>query len=209
MPVSVICKVCDSSFKVKPYREDSAKYCSKGCQHKSMESENVEISCDNCGNLFSVKPSRRKTARFCSNSCYNSVKSELFSGENAAGWEGGRLSSKYCDFCDEEFHFYESREDTARFCSPDCRHRELSELLSGDVQSVRNSAEYNRWRKSVISRDKECVECGESDNLHAHHIVPVEEDKSLATELSNGKTLCRECHSKKHPEIAHLIDPKS
>lgn len=209
MPVTIQCEECESEFEVKPYRSDSARFCCKSCHHKSMKNEEVVLVCDSCGNDFSVKQSRANTARFCSKSCYDSARSDIVSGEDAPGWRGGRKTNKECEQCDEKFELYESRLDTARFCSPQCRHDYLSEHLKQSSTNVRDSSEYRNWRESVKSRDGCCVDCGSTEGLHAHHIIPVEKDESLATDVSNGETLCQECHANKHPEIAHLIDPKS
>lgn len=53
------------------------------------------------------------------------------------------------------------------------------------------------WNWLVKHRDGfRCVECGSTEDLLAHHIVP----RALGGKdiLSNGKTLCRKCHSKTH-----------
>lgn len=208
MPVKLSCQVCGSDFSVKPYREDSAKYCSKSCQHKSLEKDFITKSCDGCGETFDVKPSRSDTARFCSIECYNSERHKIVSGEDAPGWKGGRIIDTHCKWCNNKFKIYKSRENTARFCSPNCRHQYLSDKLSKSSTDIRRSAEYRKWRRAVKKRDGECVECGSTKNLHAHHIIPVGEDESLATNIENGKTLCTRCHAEKHPEIAELINPK-
>lgn len=37
------CNICDTNFKVKPARKDTAKYCSRDCMGKSKETDNPEI----------------------------------------------------------------------------------------------------------------------------------------------------------------------
>ena len=66
----------------------------------------------------------------------------------------------------------------------------------------RTSNELAKWSKAVISRDGgKCVICGSSKNPEAHHIIPVASDKNMEYKfrLSNGITLCKECHNKVHP----------
>jgi len=63
----------------------------------------------------------------------------------------------------------------------------------------RTTTEYKTWRKVVFSRDDlRCQTCGSEKNLEAHHIIPVARKPKLATMVSNGITLCRDCHRKIH-----------
>jgi 5-methylcytosine-specific restriction endonuclease McrA len=58
------------------------------------------------------------------------------------------------------------------------------------------------FRSQVLDRDGHtCVECGSTDRLHAHHVVPVAVDPKLAEDVSNGVTLCPPCHGGKHPDL--------
>lgn len=64
--------------------------------------------------------------------------------------------------------------------------------------------QYLAWRNAVLERDKYiCQECGRQckkyeKGLAAHHIKPYAEFPNLRLEVSNGKTLCRQCHMKLH-----------
>ena len=74
-------------------------------------------------------------------------------------------------------------------------------------QKIRTSLEYKLWRKSVFERDNyTCQICGIKGNqtggyLQADHIKPFAYFPELRFELSNGRTLCRECH-KETPSYA-------
>lgn len=68
-----------------------------------------------------------------------------------------------------------------------------------DMQSI----EYKQWRSAVFKRDNyTCQECGrkrvKGDRvlLEAHHIKPYSLFVEYRYVLSNGLTLCRECHDK-------------
>lgn len=65
-------------------------------------------------------------------------------------------------------------------------------------QNKRLSLEYKKWRREIKLRDKKCLECGSTEKLHAHHIVPVRdtEDINLLIDMNNGVTLCKKCHLK-------------
>lgn len=70
-------------------------------------------------------------------------------------------------------------------------------------KAIRNSFEYTSWRRSVFQRDNFiCTACGDrggkghSVKLNADHIKPFSLYPELRFELSNGRTLCVECHKK-------------
>jgi len=213
MPVQLSCKFCGCSFSVKPYRADSAKYCSRECSDRAKECKGVEKECVTCGEGFSVKPSRGDCAKYCSRDCYYEKRSEELSGEDAPGWKGGRKVYLFCEWCGDEFSVWQSRlERNCQFCSEGCKYNWLSKWQTGEnhphfkVDTInRNTTEYKDWRASVIKRDDyECQECGSERSLHAHHIEPIE-DGGAITDVSNGITLCASCHSDKHPEYEKLI----
>jgi len=76
----------------------------------------------------------------------------------------------------------------------------------GGISKLRNrifqSREYKKWRKAVFERDNyTCQSCGKRGcYLEAHHIKPFVSNPELVFELSNGITLCKECHKKVHRE---------
>ena len=64
------------------------------------------------------------------------------------------------------------------------------------MQDIRQSPEYQRWRREVRHRDKNtCRICAVQRNLHVHHIKPLEKYTEFATDLDNGITLCGNCHA--------------
>ena len=56
--------------------------------------------------------------------------------------------------------------------------------------------EYTHWRTAVYERDNHiCQDCGKNHcKVYAHHINPFLKFPELRFELSNGKTLCHDCH---------------
>ena len=64
----------------------------------------------------------------------------------------------------------------------------------------RKGKQYEFWRTQVLERDKYiCVKCQtHKKNLHAHHIIPWEENIELRLCVENGMTLCGSCHTKLH-----------
>jgi len=63
---------------------------------------------------------------------------------------------------------------------------------------LRKTVAYYKWRESVFKRDNwTCQKCGiRGGYLEPHHIISIKDDKSKALLISNGITLCRECHKK-------------
>jgi 5-methylcytosine-specific restriction endonuclease McrA len=73
---------------------------------------------------------------------------------------------------------------------------------------LRNSAEYNDWRLAVFTKDGfTCIGCGDKrgHNLQAHHILSFAKYPELRLDVSNGVTLCNNCHSKVHPDLKFII----
>lgn len=66
--------------------------------------------------------------------------------------------------------------------------------------SIRASKEYKLWRKEVYERDGyKCIKCGvlgNGKNLNADHIKPFSKYPDLRLDISNGRTLCIDCHKK-------------
>ncbi len=59
----------------------------------------------------------------------------------------------------------------------------------------RRSRTYQKWRKSVLERDKfKCQKCENIENLHVHHIIPWKSSVEKRMDIDNGQTLCRACH---------------
>lgn len=70
--------------------------------------------------------------------------------------------------------------------------------ISGENKRFRKSVEYKEWRTAVFKRDNyACVLCGKNKcKVQADHIKPFAEYRQLRLVLSNGRTLCEECHRK-------------
>lgn len=71
--------------------------------------------------------------------------------------------------------------------------------IAPETARLRMSGPSLRWRKAVFERDGyRCRECGRHDYLVAHHIKAWADFPDLRFVLSNGTTLCPDCHSKAH-----------
>ncbi|MGG1441375.1 phage replisome organizer N-terminal domain-containing protein [Brevibacillus laterosporus] len=65
---------------------------------------------------------------------------------------------------------------------------------------IRNSQEYREWRREVFERDNfTCQKCGQhGGKLEAHHIKGFAAYPALRFIVSNGVTLCKQCHKDLH-----------
>ena len=68
---------------------------------------------------------------------------------------------------------------------------------SSEGKLVRTSQAYEAWRRAVFTRDKfTCQNCEKrGGDLQADHILPFSLYKEQRLEVSNGRTLCRPCHT--------------
>lgn len=69
-------------------------------------------------------------------------------------------------------------------------------------KDYRGIKEYADWRTLVFIRDDfTCKLCGQNGGeLEAHHIKTFNQYPKLRFEVSNGITLCKQCHKKHHKE---------
>lgn len=66
-----------------------------------------------------------------------------------------------------------------------------------ETQCARSTSKYKQWCKDVYKKDwYTCQCCGESKNIvkNAHHIINFSDNENHRYEISNGITLCKECH---------------
>ena len=194
--VELVCSECDNTFSVQEHKSDR-EYCSPECQYSSMEKEYETISCGLCGDEFDVKPSVADDRRFCSRECLGSA--------TRPNREKKKVSVE-CDVCSDKFEVWPYRVESVKTCSLDCRAEYMSDIMRElDNPDIRKTREYRKWREAVFDKCNSCAECGATSSLNAHHIVPISEDESMATDVDNGKLLCVDCHAQKHPEIEELI----
>jgi hypothetical protein len=63
---------------------------------------------------------------------------------------------------------------------------------------VRATWQYREWSEAVKQRDGQCLRCGSTEKLHAHHVERFIKNPEKRFDLSNGITLCKACHHKEH-----------
>lgn len=78
--------------------------------------------------------------------------------------------------------------------------------ITGSYAALKSSDEYKEWRFKVLKRDDyTCVICGKvGGKLHVHHIKSFSKYPKLRLVVSNGITVCKDCHLYK----IHKWEPK-
>jgi len=64
----------------------------------------------------------------------------------------------------------------------------------------RNTSAYRKWKKSVFENDLyTCQKCGYAGkDIEPHHIIPWSKSVKKRFDVSNGQTLCKDCHKLEH-----------
>ena len=173
--------------------------------HHSMIHGKEPTDCEYCGEGFT--PPEPDKDRFCSLDCYH----EWMNGE-AQPHTYNRLELE-CNQCGESFELPVSlAEKGGVYCSNDCKNEAAYKGNSSLNHEFRYMELNGGWRASVFERDDyTCVKCGErGGSLQAHHVTPVSElidgcesreefeDIPEFRDVSNGKTVCTDCHDKLH-----------
>lgn len=72
---------------------------------------------------------------------------------------------------------------------------------------IRNSTSYDEWRTAVYKRDDyTCQCCGKhGGKMNAHHIKSFANNELLRLDVTNGITLCEQCHAFKYEGSLHNI----
>lgn len=138
----------------------------------------VEAKCEKCGDAFLKIKS--KSSIFCGKRCANL-------GKNNPRY-GRKMSLRHRAII--------SRVNSGK------RHPRYNKYLT-DIERVQNRdyKEYHNWRVKVFNRDNyTCMKCKDTKggNLVAHHIYSFSNNTESRTLLSNGTTLCKDCHTNFH-----------
>lgn len=154
------------------------------------------INCEICSKSVYIQKYRFQTFKFCSPNCRGKYGSSLtIKGRFVKGGIG--FIGKHT-------------EETKLKVSLSRRGKVLgasNPSWKGGVtlinHTIRNSAQYNEWRKTIFKRDNwSCVLCGDRQKsghkviLQADHIKPFSLFPELRFSLDNGRTLCIDCHRK-------------
>lgn len=173
-----LCIVC--SEQILTTKHKNQKYCSRICYFKArFPNRRIESVCQNCGSDFWYYASRGNV-KYCSHKCYTSTpKSDEFKQKISEAFRSEAFRG--------ENH-------------PNWK----GGVMKG--RKDRNLSVYKEWRLAVFARDNyTCQHCGlknykglgKTVQLEADHIQSWTEYPELRYEVNNGRTLCKDCHSKR------------
>jgi hypothetical protein len=198
----LICQICGKEYTIKSrVEEKTSKYCSKKCKDmapRPQRKKTGEIKiCKFCGKSFYLAKCF-KNRQYCSTSCYSS---------------DNRIEG-VCLFCNK-IAFVQKNRKKVIFCNKDCYTKwktyqigEKSINWKGGITPLnareRKRSEYRQWRNTIFTRDDfTCQKCRKRGiEINAHHIKPFSKYEKLRYNISNGITLCVECHKKEHHNAA-------
>ena len=153
----------------------------------------VEKTCKTCKKKFIVIAARAKTAKFCNRECANVYfRSDEFK----------EVMNKIAD--KNPNSFVKGQRSRNKGVKATWIEGEKNPRWKGGVTpencKIRHSLEMRAWREAVFKRDDyTCQHCEERGvKLHAHHIKFFSTHPELRTEVTNGLTLCVDCHNKVH-----------
>lgn len=168
---------------------------SNGNKNPNWKGGKIEHHCIVCNTIFYRKMAEVKKGfnKFCCRKCY---------------WvdKKGKMP-KNIDLIHKNIRSIESRAQVSiRFTAqtPWNKGLELPQFSGenhpnwkGGRSPLKKTSTYRHWRISVLKRDHHtCIWCGSKENLEVDHIKPFVSFEHLRFEISNGRTLCHECHRK-------------
>ena len=179
--ITKICETCGKEFKVKPYRKDTARFCSSVCWTQSKESKTI------------VSQTQKKRH-----------KENPMNGDKNTNWKGGYKQYTTCLNCGSRFLKRNDSLSIRDFCSIQCvqsfckQHpfcgvgKDNVNWKGGHIPRCIKK-EWRNLRKVILERDNNrCVYCGSKKHLVIHHIVSVREGGKDVPE--NLETVCNVCH---------------
>ncbi len=126
------------------------------------------------------------------------------SGPNSYMWKGGPRNL-ICQQCKKPFCGERGARAIQKFCSKPCHYAFRNKGKTSPSKKIRQTRQYREWRKAVFARDKyTCQSCGSKSRkklgmtiyLNADHIKPFALYPEQRFDISNGRTLCLDCHRK-------------
>lgn len=175
------CEQCGDTFKVRAYREKTARFCSRRCQALAARIR-ASAACGVCGKQFEFISSRCNTAKYCSPEC-------RYKAQHIKG------SITYsCRHCGRQFLGAPSHKRV--YCSRACVNKATKENWSPTFATARRQMA----KRGLVEK---CQRCGFEESpeiLGVHH-----RDRDRRNNaMENLEVLCPNCHSMEHAKhIAH------
>jgi 5-methylcytosine-specific restriction endonuclease McrA len=215
------CLYCGQTFLIALWQvaAGKGKYCSKACFLEAHKA--AVILCRSCDNPIATKDSS-----YCSEACRGVAVREqaltryadpIFKERWRKGIEkrsaskewkasqrkGSRKRSRSKKYLENLDLGIQRRRNNPAWLNSVCRGPANPRWKGNQAarDAARKSEKYKTWRRAVFGRDNYiCQHCKRQEKraLHAHHIKPWAAYPDLRYTISNGLTLCSDCHSELH-----------
>ena len=208
MKISLICPGCGVAF----YRRKSnitgkTVCCSYACSHvvspRQKPRSLIPIVCEGCGETFLRKKSNiRGNTVCCSYKCSHMVARRQKTSAATV--------NAVCKHCGDSFSKPLARASkNLSYCSRKCQTAALLAARWAGHQVVSKRPHAVRLAiADCVSKVGQCERCGQTQDLHGHHIVPISKRPDLGADPTNIEVLCRECHAKEHPDLKIIAIPR-
>ena len=115
--------------------------------------------------------------------------------------KGGWFTPKHTAITERIYQIEKGYDGSYFYCSQYCKDTCILYNLRSDpfrnIETLYTYEEKQIWNKTILEQDNyKCQICGERENLHCHHIIPVKLQPMVALDPSNGIVLCETCHYK-------------
>lgn len=151
---------------------------SKIAWNKGMRT-GINKKCISCNNVFYIPPSQ-KHVKYCSQKCYHNN-----TNHNHSLGKTWKLS--------EETKLKQSL----------WQRGENNHNWKGGITDPRKSKEHKAWMRKVKKRDNNLCQICNNKGVHTHHLYSYNKYVELRFEVSNGITLCNNCHECFHKEFGY------
>jgi 5-methylcytosine-specific restriction endonuclease McrA len=184
------CIQCQKTFLVQKYREMTAMYCSRACSYADPRFGD-KIRASKIGKSVSPHSQFKKGHR-------QSEESRLKMSVAKKGCIPVNkkpplfITCAQCGISKQIKHC----EASEKCCSKRCADKYKDRGKTTAVVKLRASKMYREWRKAVFDRDDyTCLICGQRGGiLNADHIKKFADHPEFRFDVTNGRTLCKDCH---------------
>jgi 5-methylcytosine-specific restriction endonuclease McrA len=193
--VTIICKGCGTEKQIIKSRANTTTGYCKACftlycktiadTRKKPAHKRAEIGkkiCKGCNTEFEYRINQKRPKYYCSDPCRReNMIMQLTPEQRDRGIKSRSKSEKWRDYVVSI-----TGQNNKRY--------------TGNRVGRKYNTALVQWRKAVFMRDNyTCQHCQEKGaRLEAHHIKEYSKFPELRTELTNGITLCYDCHNKVH-----------